>query len=392
MFHQLRRKMLSEACPTRYQFSKGVCRPVSMNQFKKFEETKAPYFDTAAQLMYVDAGSPSHDQCCDKQGMTTIRTESDCRKAAEELRPWGRYLGRVNKNTIPYGCYADIRTQDVGFNSNTQNSNLEGLYEPICGAGENKYEIGEFNIIRADKGYVMGDLGEKCPDSFIVRAEDCRYALQQLAPGATFTKMVGSTEKMAGCSLQAGVQAGESRGFYNDRHPEETDIKEFDPPRYCDWGCYMDRYPDARAYAKGNAVLAHFHYMFLGQRQGRDCKCDGPAVPKGGSYPICYQAEVVSRSRNPQVKVRSYWSKKYTWRAPGCISGFRHSGKSKSAGFLSWRVECVKSEYSCDMYPNLVLRLGRKVPSNALLPAAYCIDWRPLGNYQHCQRMTCGDF
>jgi len=377
MFHQLRRKMLSETCPNRYKFSKGVCRPASMNQFSKFSQNRALWFDTTPQVMYVDEGSQSHDQCCDKEGMTTIRTESDCRKAAKELRPLGRYLGRVNKNTIPYGCYADIRNQDVGFNTNQQNSNLEGLYEPICGAGVNKYKIREFNIIRAANGYVMGDLGETCPDSWIVQAKDCQYALKQLSPGASFGKMVGSTSKMGACSLQAD----ESKGFYNDKHPLEKEIKTNDPPSYCDWQCYMDRYPDVRDFSGGNELWANMHYLWIGIGEGRDCKCDGPAIPKGGSYPICYQDGVLSRSRGPVARRHEYWSETYWVNPTECRSGYYRSRKTKSCGFLGYCLLCWQPYLSCDPYPNHILVTGRKLSSTELLPVGYCLDKTKLGNH-----------
>merc|ERR1719499_1380089 len=272
----------------------------------------------------------------DKEGMTTIRTESDCRKAAKELRPGSRYLGRVNKNTIPYGCYADIRNQDVGFNTNQQNSNLEGLYEPICGAGVNKYKIREFNIIRAANGYVMGDLGETCPDSWIVQAKDCQYALKQLSPGASFGKMVGSTSKMGACSLQAD----ESKGFYNDKHPLEKEIKTNDPP-----------------------------------------SCDGPGIPKGGSYPICYQDGVLSRSRGPVARRHEYWSETYWVNPTECRSGYYRSRRTKSCGFLGYCLLCWQPYLSCDPYPNHILVTGRKLSSTELLPVGYCLDKTKLGNH-----------
>jgi len=227
MAHQLRRKLLSQACPTEYQFSKGVCRPVSIGQHSTWGQTLVHYHDTRPQLIFVDEGSASNDQCCDKEGMTTIHTESDCQKAAQELRPWGSYIGTVNDDSIPYGCYADIRTEDVGFNTNPSNGNLLGFYEPICGAGDNLYEVPDFNIIRVAEGYVMGSLGEACADEDrIVRAEDCAYAIEQMTiSNPPVQNLVASTGKMGGCSLQVD----ESLGFYNDKHPIETDIPDNDP-------------------------------------------------------------------------------------------------------------------------------------------------------------------
>jgi len=227
MAHQLRRKLLSQACPTEYQFSKGVCRPVSIGQHSTWGQTLVHYHDTRPQLIFVDEGSASNDQCCDKEGMTTIHTESDCQKAAQELRPWGSYIGTVNDDSIPYGCYADIRTEDVGFNTNPSNGNLLGFYEPICGAGDNLYEVPDFNIIRVAEGYVMGSLGEACPvEDGIVRAEDCAYAIEQMTiNNPKVQNLVANTGKMGGCSLQAD----ESLGFYNDKHPRDTNVPDKDP-------------------------------------------------------------------------------------------------------------------------------------------------------------------
>jgi len=227
MAHQLRRKLLSQACPTEYQFSKGVCRPVSIGQHITWGQTLVHYHDTRPQLIFVDEGSASNDQCCDKEGMTTIRTASDCQRAAQELRPWGSFIGTVNDDSIPYGCYADIRTEDVGFNTNPSNRNLVGFYEPICGAGDNLYEIPDFNIIRVAEGYVMGSLGEACPDEdSIVRAEDCAYAIEQMTiNNPQVQNLVANTGKMGGCSLHAD----ESLGFYNDKHPRETNVPDKDP-------------------------------------------------------------------------------------------------------------------------------------------------------------------
>jgi len=190
------------------------------------------FHDTRPQLIFVDEGSKSHDQCCDKEGTTAIRNERDCRRAAKELRPWARYIGKVNRDTIPYGCYADIRTENVGFNTNRSNKRLEGFYEPICRAGKNEYKIPEFNVIRVGEryGYVMGGLGQSCPeDQAIIRSLDCTFALQDLTLGTAyldgFSSLEGNTEIMGGCSLKQD----EVRSFYNDKHPRETNIPDNDP-------------------------------------------------------------------------------------------------------------------------------------------------------------------
>jgi len=468
MSHQLKRKMLSQACPTEYQFSKGVCRPVSINQFKNWGKNLVHYHDTRPQLIFVDEGSESHDQCCDKEGTTAIRDERDCRRAAQEVRPWARYIGTVSKDTIPYGCYADIRTENVGFNTNRSNKRLEGFYEPICRAGKNQYKIPEFNVIRVGRswGYVMGDLGQSCPqDQAIVRRSDCRFAIHDLAPDKISipTPLEGNTEIMGGCSLKQD----EVRSFYNDKHPTETDIPDNDPgllfyPAAGSLTCELDlnewcasntpfkyaRFDRSwksskkqwRCYSTGALTADTFHvntdnmpfknggtctsgisggtpdpldatcwnHWTKNSELSRvledcgtplDCKftrgriiCrqlkDGGArvVPtlKGGSYPICYAKGVRSSELQPIQERRIRYTDRYAFKIPDCPRGYYHTENYKDCS--AWNclgcycAECFQPYWSCGDNRDAILVEGRKVPSNEILPVAYCLDSKALGH------------
>jgi len=108
---------------------------------------------------------------------------------------------------------------------------LEGFYEPICRTGENQFKIPEVNVIRVGEryGYVMGALGESCPDDQnIVRSSDCEAAIRDLrldTPSLHFNSLVGDTGTVGGCSLKSD----EVRAFYNDKHPRETNIPDNEP-------------------------------------------------------------------------------------------------------------------------------------------------------------------
>jgi len=443
MSHQLRRKMLSQACPTQYQFSKGVCRPVSINQHINWGKTLVHFHDTRPQLIFVDEGSESHDQCCDKEGTTAIRSERDCRRAAQEVRPWARYIGTVNRDTIPYGCYADIRTENVGFNTNRSNKRLEGFYEPICTAGENQYKIPEFNVVKVGErfGYVMGAVGESCPEAqAIVRSSDCKVAIRDLALKVAVRDFEGFTRERArsarvrsiigGCSLLQDYK-NSVIGFYNDKHPRETNIPDNDPASYCDWQCYLDRYGDLRRkygpnnlkeaashyertgrgegrdctcnkcdwqcyldrygdlrrkYGPNNLKEAASHYERTGRGEGRDCTCGGRTVPtpKGGSFPICYAKGVRSSRIQPIQERRIQFSERYAFNPPDCPRGYTPSGGHKScSSFLCPGcscLECFQPFWTCGGNPDGILVEGRRVPSNDRLPVAYCLDSKALGH------------
>jgi len=168
---------------------------------------------------------------------------------------------------------------------------------PTSGAGVNQ---NEFNIIRADKGYVMGGLGETCPESSqIVRAEDCEYALSHLSPGASFEKMGGNIHEMGGCSLQAKG----SRGLYNDRHPFEFHIRKNDPPKpacepYTAEKCravaegfglrlggfgfaFEDNYSQKGCYAYSSGKYAGIAFYGSG---GSDAEISDPTTKRGDTY------------------------------------------------------------------------------------------------------------
>jgi len=143
----------------------------------------------------------------------------------------------------------------------------------------------------------------------------------------------------------------------------------------------MDRYPDVREWASGIETFAETHYSFFGWREGRDCECDGPGIPKGGSYPICYQDGVLSRSRGPVARRHEYWSETYWVNPTECRSGYYRSRKTKSCGFLGYCLLCWQPYLSCDPYPNHILVTGRKLSSTELLPVGYCLDKTKLGNH-----------
>jgi len=415
MSHQLRRKMLSQACPTKFQFSKGVCRPVSLSEHSKFAQNLVHYHDTAPQLIFVDEGSASHDQCCDKEGMTTIRTERDCERAVQELRPWARYLGKVDDDSIPYGCYADVRTQDVGFNTNQSNKRLTGLYAPICGAGVNRYEVPEFNIIKAAEGYVMGSLGEACPQNGrIVRQKDCKFAIEKLSGNnPAFGSSVASEHKMGGCSLRAD----ESKGWYNDKHPKETDIPDNDAPSSCQpytvEQCrraaeklglqlgghghdFEDNYNQKGCYAYSSGRYAgmafygtQFHTSFWEminpstystdtfRPQGYDCQGEPIGLKTGGSYPICYMEGVIQNEEVPRKMRTEMWSPTYYFTPHDCPPGWLPSADWQRSGFWGFQRKCFQEHWSCADYPMHLLVEGRSVEDTQ---SPVCLDMTLLGN------------
>jgi len=359
------------------------------------------------------------------------------------VRPWARYIGTVNRDTIPYGCYADIRTENVGFNTNRSNKRLEGFYEPICTAGENQYKIPEFNVVKVGErfGYVMGAVGESCPEAqAIVRSSDCKVAIRDLALKVDVRDFEGFTLERArsarartiigGCSLLQDYK-NSVIGFYNDKHPRETNIPDNDPASYCDWQCYLDRYGDLRrAYGPNNLQEAASHYERSGRREGRDCtcnKCDwqcyldrygdlrrayGPnnlkeaashyertgrgegrdctcggrtvPTPKGGSFPICYAKGVRSSRIQPIQERRIQFSERYAFNEPDCPRGYFPSGGHKScSAFLCpgcFCLECFQPFWTCGGNTDGILVEGRRVPSNDILPVAYCLDSKALGH------------
>jgi len=217
------------------------------------------------------------------------------------------------------------------------------------------------------------------------------------------------------------LQASESKGLYNDRHPFETQIRRNDPPKSCEpytaekcravaeglglrlggFGhAFEDNYSQKGCYAYRSGRYAGIAFYGSGGSDaeisnartkrgdtyrplGWDCSGD---APNGGSYPICYVAGVYHSERLPQLMQRSRYTAPYYFTAPECPRGWRHSGHAKSCGWWNYCAECIQNYWSCDKYPHHILHVGRKVPQpgqpirKSDMPVAYCLDMSKMGN------------
>jgi hypothetical protein len=285
---------------------------------------------------------------------------------------------------------------------------LSGFYEPICVAGVNGYEVPEFNVIRAEGGYVMGAIGEACPESTnIVRSEDCKYAIEQLSDNPAFGSSVASVQKMGGCSLQAD----ESRGWYNDKHPQEKNIRDNDPPSWCkpytaeqcaiaaerlglqlggnghdfespnhsQKGCYAyssGSHAGMAFYGSGasnawETIMRNTNSASTYRPSGYDCT-GFRDEPREGSYAICY----AEKTKRPKEKQHIKWTAEYWWVPPPCPAGYYHTGDFKRCGW-GHCLECFQPYDSCENYPNHFLVKGRVVGNTK---TSTCLDSSKIGN------------
>jgi len=223
LLHQLKRKMLSQSCENdvSIRYSKGVCRPMNVvipeGQPGHEDWAQVLFHDTRSQIVY--SMTVSRDQCCDKEGMTTITNEPECFAAFSELElPYSQYKGAINTNSKPFGCVYDVSDDTVAFNSNPTHNGVLGFDEPICKAGDNTFAT-SWTPIAEVEGYEVGAMGQTCRDATMISTrEDCEYALRMFSEKSIELNLMDSRALPPGCSLDKGTT-----GVFNDVVPPTLD-------------------------------------------------------------------------------------------------------------------------------------------------------------------------